>query len=66
MERCHSHSNRGKCNDVIVIQKLLDQHIERARNQGTRENNHIAHCAHTSGSASVKAQNFRHVRVKQR
>jgi len=56
--KCNTSKITGKWNDVKIIQKLPDQHDEQARNQGIRENSYIAHCANTSESANVKAQNF--------
>ena len=39
-----------------------EQHIGKARNQGTANNSHIGHCTQTAESANVKVQNIFHGR----
>ena len=50
-------NNRKKWKYLSIIQKILEQHNGKARNQGIRENSHIGHGTRTSGSTNVKAQN---------
>ena len=54
-------NNRGNWNHFKIIHKTPEQHIGKARNQGTTENRHVGHCTHTSGSTNVKVQNIFHV-----
>jgi hypothetical protein len=49
-------NNRGEWDYFKVIQKIRKQHTRKACSQGTPENSHIAHCAHTSESTNVKVQ----------
>jgi len=41
-------NNRGNWNHFKIIHKTPEQHIGKARNQGTTENRHVGHCTHTS------------------
>ena len=43
-------NNRGRRNGLKINQTIPEQHIGKARNQGTTENSHFAHCLHTSES----------------
>jgi hypothetical protein len=38
--------------------KYLSNVTGKARYQGTTDNSHTGHCAHTAGSANVEAQNI--------
>jgi hypothetical protein len=53
-------NNGGNWNRVKIIRKIPEQHTGKARNQGTTENSHTGHCAHTAGSADVKVQDIQH------
>ena len=58
---CNSQSdisnNRGNWNHLKIIhtRTIPEQHIGKARNEGTTENSHTGHCTHTAESANVKA-----------
>jgi hypothetical protein len=41
-------------NHPRIIHKIPEQHVSKARNQGTAENSHIGHCQHTVESADIK------------
>jgi hypothetical protein len=47
-------NNSGKWNHLKIIQAIPEQHIGKARNQRTTENNHIGHCRHTAERTNVK------------
>jgi hypothetical protein len=51
-------SDRDNWNHFKVIQKIPEQHIGKAQNQGTAKNGHTWHCTHPSGSTNVKLQNI--------
>jgi ribosomal protein L14E/L6E/L27E len=53
-------NNRGNWNHLQIIQQIPDQRSGKARHQGTTENSHAEHCAHTSESSNVKVQNVYH------
>lgn len=56
--QCQNKSDRDIWNHLKVIQKIPEQHIGLAQNQGTAKNGHTGHCTHTSGSTNVKVQNI--------
>jgi hypothetical protein len=39
-----------------MIQKIPQQHIGKARNEGTTEHSHIGHCTYTVESTDVDVQ----------
>jgi uncharacterized glyoxalase superfamily protein PhnB len=47
----------GATQTISVIQKVLDQHMQKAQNQGATVN---SHCTHTSYSTDVKVKNVQH------
>jgi ribosomal protein L14E/L6E/L27E len=49
---------RSNWNHLKIIQKILEQHTGKARNQGTTENSHTGRCTHTLESTNVKEQNI--------
>ena len=52
-------NKRGKWNHLKTIQNVPEQHIKKARFQGTRKNDsHIAHCTNTSESTNVKVKHI--------
>ena len=51
-------NNRGNWNHLKIVQKIPEQHTEKARNKGTIENSYIGHYTHTSESANVKVLNI--------
>jgi hypothetical protein len=54
--KCDTSNNRGKWNNLKIIQKIPEQRTGKARNQGTTENSHTGHCTHTAESTDVKVQ----------
>ena len=53
-------NNRDSSNHSKIIQNIAEQHIGKARNQGTTKNNHIGQFTHTSVSTNIKVQNIQH------
>jgi hypothetical protein len=45
---------------IKIIQKIPEQHIGKAQNQGTTGHSHIGHCTYTSERTNVKVQNIQH------
>jgi hypothetical protein len=41
-------------NHIKIIQVIPEQHSQKARRQGTRENSHTGHCTRIAESNSVK------------
>ena len=56
--KCDTSNNRGNWNNLKIIQKIPEQHTEKAQNEGSTENSHIGHGTHThtSESTNVKVQ----------
>jgi len=55
---CYSYYNDNK--NKKKKKRPYEKHIWKTRHQGTTENNHTRHCAHTSESTNVKIQNVYH------
>jgi hypothetical protein len=53
---CDTSNNRGNWNHLEIIQKIPEQHIRKARSQGTTENSHIGHNTHTWESTDVEVR----------
>jgi hypothetical protein len=53
-------NNWGKWNLFKIFQKIPEQYTEKARNQGSTENNHIGHCTRALFSNNVKVPNNQH------
>jgi hypothetical protein len=50
----------GNRSGIQIIQTIPEQHIGKARNQGTTDSSHIEQHTHTSGSTDVKVQYVQH------
>jgi hypothetical protein len=53
-------NNRGKWNNLKIIQKISVKYTGKAQNHGITENSHIEHCIHISESNNIKVQTNKH------
>ena len=56
----HTSNNRGKWNHVKIIQKIPEQHTEKAQNKETTDNSHTRYSTCKWKSANAYVRNIQH------